>query len=233
MRRRGLRLASRLMLGGRGHSRDQHPSRVNLMPTVRKADATEVPALSVALTQAFMGEPVTEWMMPQRIRRRARREQLYRVELQSYILPQEGLVTTADDRNGSPVGACLTLPPGHWEMPKSVNGRTALRFFRSYGLKLPRAIRTQRVMAEHHPTEPHYYVRWVGIRPGLRGQGLGSALMRPTLDRCDVERLPAYIEASSEGSAALYERLGFVHQGMLTLPEGGPPIWPMLRPPRD
>jgi GNAT superfamily N-acetyltransferase len=172
-------------------------------------------------------------MMPQRLRRRARREQLYRVELQSYVLPQDGLVTTADDGHGGLVGACLTLPPGQWEMPKTVDARTALRFFGAYGLKLPRAIRMQRVMATRHPTEPHYYLRWVGIRPGLRGQGLGSALMRPTLDRCDAEALPAYIEASSEGSAALYERLGFVHQGMLTLPEGGPPIWPMLRPPRD
>jgi ribosomal protein S18 acetylase RimI-like enzyme len=219
-------------LSSRGHSCDQR-FRVDRVPTVRQAEVTEVPALSVALTQAFMGEPVTEWMMPQRTRRKTRREQLYRVELQSYVLPHDGLVTTADDRNGSLVGACLTLPPGRWEMPTSVDGRTALRFFRAYGLKLPRAIRAQRVMAERHPTVPHYYVRWVGIRPGLRGQGLGSALMRPTLDRSDEERLPAYLEASSEASAALYERLGFVHQGMLTLPEGGPPMWPMLRPPRD
>jgi ribosomal protein S18 acetylase RimI-like enzyme len=209
------------------------PFRVDRVETVRQADVTEVRALSVVLTQAFMGEPVTEWMMPQRFRRKTRREQLYRVELESYILPQEGLVTTADDGDGGLVGGCLTLPPGRWEMPKSVDGRTALRFFVAYGLKLPRAIRTQRVMAERHPTQPHYYIRWVGVRPELRGQGLGSALMRPTLDRCDAERLAAYIEASSEGSAALYERLGFVHQGMLTLPEGGPPIWPMLRPPQD
>jgi hypothetical protein len=43
--------------------------------------------------------------------------------------------------------------------------------------------------------------------------------------------LPTYIEASSERSAALYERLGFVHMDVLELPEGGPPVWPMRRPP--
>jgi hypothetical protein len=37
----------------------------------------------------------------------------------------------------------------------------------------------------------------------------GSALMRPTLERCDHEGIPAYLEASSERNAALYERLGF------------------------
>ena len=33
--------------------------------------------------------------------------------------------------------------------------------------------------------------------------------MRRTLDRCDAEGAPAYMEASSERNAALYERLGF------------------------
>jgi hypothetical protein len=55
--------------------------------------------------------------------------------------------------------------------------------------------------------------------------------MRPVLDRCDSDGLPAYLEASSERSAALYERLGFVHLGVLELPDGGPPMWPMRRPP--
>src|SRR5690349_21017521 len=82
------------------------------------------------------------------------------------------------------------------------------------------AIRLQRTIREHHPTEPHYYIRWVGVRPGLQRQGLGSALMRPTLERCDTEEVPAYLEASSERSAALYERLGFVHLGILKLPDG-------------
>jgi hypothetical protein len=46
--------------------------------------------------------------------------------------------------------------------------------------------------------------------------------MRPTLDRCDADGVSAYLEASSERSAALYERLGFVHLGMLELPDEGP-----------
>jgi GNAT superfamily N-acetyltransferase len=156
---------------------------------------------------------------------------MFRLDLQVYVLPHGGHVTTADDGPRNLVGACLTLPPDRWQMPKAVDGRTALRFFQAYGFRLKRVIQMQRAMAERHPAEPHYYVRWVGIRPGLRGQGLGSALMKATLDRCDAEGLPAYIEASSEGSAALYERLGFAHQGVLELPDGGPPVWPMRRPP--
>ena len=34
-------------------------------------------------------------------------------------------------------------------------------------------------------------------------------------------------------SGALYERLGFLHTGVSELPEGGPPVWPMRRPPAE
>ena len=201
------------------------------MATVRPADAGDVRALSAALAQAFAGDPVMNWLLPQRTRRVARRERMFTLELQAYVLPQDGLVFTADDGRGGLAGGCLTLPPDRWQMPRAVDGRTAVRWLRALGMQLPRVSRVQRAMEEHHPAEAHYYIRWVGVRPGLQGHGLGSALMRPTLDRCDGDGLPAYLEASSERSAALYERLGFVRLGVLELPHAGPPVWPMRRPP--
>lgn len=188
--------------------------------------------MSVALAQAFEAEALTHWLLPQRTRRTARRELMFALELQTYVLPQDGLVFTADDgRSGGLVGAIAVLPPGRWRMPATVDGRTAVRWLRAFGMHLPRAIRTMHALEEHHPAEPHYYVRSIGVRPALQGRGLGSALMRPALERCDRDRKPAYLEASSERSAALYERLGFVHLGVLELPDGAPPLWPMQRPP--
>jgi RimJ/RimL family protein N-acetyltransferase len=202
------------------------------MATIRPADAADVPALSAALAQAFTTDPIVNWLLPQRARRVARRELMFTLELQTYVLPQDGLVFTADDGAGALAGGCLALPPDQWQMPRAVDGRTAVRWLRAYGRNLRRASRLQRGMEEHHPAEPAYYIRWIGVRPGLQGQGLGTALMRPVLDRCDRDGAPAYIEASSQRSAALYERLGFVHLGILQLPDGAPPLWPMRRPPR-
>jgi ribosomal protein S18 acetylase RimI-like enzyme len=85
-------------------------------------------------------------------------------------------------------------------------------------------------MEKRHPPEPHFYIRTVGVRTALQGQGVGSMLMQPTLERADSAGLPAYIEASTERSAALYQRLGFRHMGVFELPDGGPPVWPMRRP---
>ena len=48
-------------------------------------------------------------------------------------------------------------------------------------------------------------------------------------ERCDRERLPAYLEASSERSAALYERLGFRTTSELRV-AGSPLLRLMLRP---
>ena len=203
------------------------------MATVRPAELGDVPAVSAALAQAFATDPVMNWLLPQRTRPAARRELMFTLEQQTYVLPQQGLIFTADDgHSGGLVGGCLVLPPGRWRMPDTTDGRTALRWLRTFGIRLPRAIRTQRTLQEHHPAEPHYYIRSVGVTPGLQGQGLGRALLRPTLDRCDSEGVSAYLEASSERSAALYERLGFVHLGVLALPDGAPPLWPMRRPPR-
>lgn len=78
--------------------------------------------------------------------------------------------------------------------------------------------------------EPHYYVRDVGVLPEAQGRGLGTALLRPTLDLCDRNGLPAYLEASSARNALLYERLGFQLTAELRV-AGGPPLRLMLRPP--
>lgn len=55
--------------------------------------------------------------------------------------------------------------------------------------------------------------------------------MRPVLDMCDRDGVPAYLEASSERNKALYLRHGFEVVGEIKLPDG-PRMWPMWRSPR-
>jgi GNAT superfamily N-acetyltransferase len=52
-------------------------------------------------------------------------------------------------------------------------------------------------MERHHPKEPHWYLAFVGCDPTCQGQGLGSALIKEGLRRCDADGLPAYLESSS------------------------------------
>lgn len=149
---------------------------------------------------------------------------LFALELAHWVLPAGGRALTTDDFRG----ANIEVPPGGSTMTMPLSGAVGL--VRVFGIRLRRAARLQAFFDQHHLQEPHYYIRTLGVATRFQGQGLGTALLRPTLDRCDREGLPAYLEASSERSAALYERLGFVHLGELHVPNGGPPFWPMRRP---
>jgi ribosomal protein S18 acetylase RimI-like enzyme len=83
-------------------------------------------------------------------------------------------------------------------------------------------------MARYHPQGPHWYLPLLGVDPARQGQGLGSALLKHALARCDAERLPAYLESSNIKNVPLYERHGFEVLGVIQ-PGDFPPLYPMLR----
>jgi ribosomal protein S18 acetylase RimI-like enzyme len=86
-------------------------------------------------------------------------------------------------------------------------------------------------MASYHPREPHWYLPLIGVDPIQQGKGLGSALMRHALIRCDREKKLAYLESTNEKNVPLYERAGFELIG--TIQAGmSPPLYPMVRTPR-
>ncbi|MGW9556309.1 GNAT family N-acetyltransferase [Nocardiopsis sp. NPDC055551] len=77
------------------------------------------------------------------------------------------------------------------------------------------------------PTDPHLYLSVVATLPVARGRGLGGAMLA---HRLADARLPAYLEASTERSRALYLRHGFEDTAdAIRLPDG-PTLHPMLRP---
>ncbi|TDC98808.1 GNAT family N-acetyltransferase [Nonomuraea deserti] len=71
----------------------------------------------------------------------------------------------------------------------------------------------------------------MGVIRGRQGTGLGSAMLRHRLGRADADGLPAYLEASSPRSRALYERHGFEELGEPVRVADSPLLWPMWRRP--
>ena len=189
---------------------------------MRESGVGDLTQLSATLADAFATDPILQWLAPsQRNDRRLRR--LLEIELAYYVFPVGRVLTTDDFR-----GANLELPPGKWEMTVPLSA--AVGVVRAFGVRLPRARRLQRLFeATHLGSRTTTFATSVWPQR-FQGHGLGTALLRPTLDRCDREGVPAYLEASTERSAALYGRLGFVHLGELRVPDG-PRFWPMRRPP--
>ncbi|HEY5193073.1 MAG TPA: GNAT family N-acetyltransferase [Solirubrobacteraceae bacterium] len=188
----------------------------------REAFTADVSQLKVTLAEAFLDDPVFSWLMPDEGSRLARLRRFFDVELRHLVIPRGRAWTSP-----TLAGAALSLPPGAWHAPPRVGVLQAGCF----GTRLHRAAGILALMEMRHIREPHYYFAYIGVAPEAQGQGLGTTLMGPTLERCDREGLPAYLEASSERNAALYERLGFKVTRELRF-AGSPPLRLMIRPPR-
>jgi len=190
-------------------------------PELRHALPADVRRLSEVMADAFFEDPILGWLMPDESRRRARLRRYFTIELRHAALPRGRVWTTSDL-----AGAALILPPTASRVPLSAT----LLEGSAFGVHLLKAARIGAAMEWRHFRRPHYYVRDVGVAPEMQGRGLGSALLAPTLERCDREGLPAYLEASSERNAVLYERLGFRLTHELRV-GSSPPLQLMLRPP--
>lgn len=83
---------------------------------------------------------------------------------------------------------------------------------------------------ENHPEEPHHHLALLAVWPDAQSRGLGSALLRWRHAELDATATPAYLEASSPQSRALYLRHGYESGEPFRLPDGTP-FWPMWRPP--
>ena len=79
---------------------------------------------------------------------------------------------------------------------------------------------------------PSWYLALLGTDPGHRGRGVARALLERTLERCDIEGLPVWLETTSDGNVTIYERFGF---DTIAAIGGGavlPDLWVMRREPR-
>jgi GNAT superfamily N-acetyltransferase len=88
-----------------------------------------------------------------------------------------------------------------------------------------------RLVADTHPREfPHLYLYSIAVAPAHRGLGVGAAILTERLRLAADSAQPVFLEASTERSALLYERCGFVRTGTThRLPDGGPELIPMWR----
>jgi GNAT superfamily N-acetyltransferase len=193
---------------------------------VRQAERTDVVAISKALGAAFADDPVMSWL----IRDAARRPEVlagnFHLLLDEIWLQHEVTYTTP-----TAAGAAIWDPPGKWSVSIARQIGLLPRALRVWGRSLPRALLTLARIERGHPTRSHYYLAVLGVEPESQGRGLGSALMFPILSRCDAERVPAYLEASSPRNRALYERHGFEVTKEFRVGAGAPPIWGMWRDP--
>jgi GNAT superfamily N-acetyltransferase len=189
-----------------------------------RGDAAET---AQALARAFHADPVLGWMLPAKGSRHRRLRRFFVTELSHESLRHGAVELACID--GRVAGAAVWFPPGTWSSGTEASALPG--YLRAFGRRVVTVLRYQSVAVPAHPREePHWYLGFIGVDPVRQGQGVGAALLRSRLRRCDQEGLPAYLESSNPKNVPLYEHLGFQVTGTLDLPEGAPVVHTMWRP---
>jgi len=192
---------------------------------IRVAGRADTAPLAASLARAFLDDPVMAHLIPDEASRRARVTTYFEAALTNQHLPHGACFTDTDRAGGA-----LWDPPGHWRMGFGQMVKGAPKMIGAFGRYLPRALRALSTVERQHPRGEHWYLAVLGTDPVHQGKGLGSALLRPILDRCDRDGTGAYLESSKYRNIAFYHRHGFTVTGEISLP-GGPTVWSMWRDP--
>ncbi|WP_255952237.1 GNAT family N-acetyltransferase [Streptomyces odontomachi] len=191
---------------------------------IRRARQEDREIVARLLDEAFLEDPVTLWLFPDEADRRAKNATMMVAFLDQTL--HDGRVDMTED--GAAAALWIWVPTGH---PCDEDGPALIRQAVDPGNERIELV-GRLVDAAHPRRRAHEYLQLVAVAPDRQGEGLGGALIRATLDRCDRERQPVYLEASTERSRGLYERLGFMDMGYTLVLPDGPAMWPMWRDPQ-
>lgn len=197
------------------------------MSSIRRATRADVPRLAAVLAAAFATDPVWTWLLPDAVRHE-RVPKVFDVLLRSRLRVGDEILTTSGLD-----GAALWASPDNWDTTGVEQLRLGVPMLWLHRGSLRRAQTIFAVAHRAHPkTEPHWFLSVLGVDPQAQRTGVGSALLRPVLDRCDEQGLPAYLETARPENVAFYSRHGFTVIDECDVPDSGPHLWFLWRAPR-
>lgn len=188
----------------------------------------QAPDLAQALAEAFRDNPLNCAILNRDPAGRVRANRAG-MELTLQAAAHGARVWVAETRPDSSqvAGGLIAVPPGRWPLPPPSVVHQVLGVLRQGFRATHRWGRVYSELAGLHPTQTHWYLSTLGIRPSLQGQGRASALMRTWLAEVDRVGEGAYLETDRGESLAFYMKWGFEVSEQRTLFQV--PIWRMWR----
>jgi ribosomal protein S18 acetylase RimI-like enzyme len=187
--------------------------------SIKTAGSNDAGGVIGVITLAFSADPMARWSSPD--------PGTYLATFPSLVRAFGGEALTAGTAYFAEgyAGAALWLPPGIHP-----DEQTMIELVEKMA---PEAIKADmftifELMDKFHPKEPHWYLPMIGVDPTRQGNGVGSSLMKHSLEICDRDNLIAYLESSNPRNISLYERYGFKVIGEIQS-GSSPVVRPMLR----
>ena len=208
------------------NDRDSPEPRLAQTARIRSATETDGPAIQSAISRAFYDDPLAAYLFPADARRKTGFGAFAGLAMTQF--GDSSAVDVAEPPKGSITGAAIWQAPNPKPLGVLQQFALGMRFWWIIRGGSGRAAHLMEAMQKHHPKEAHWYLATLGVVPEAQGQGLGSALIAPVLERCDKEGRLAYLESSKEANIPFYQRHGFEVTGEIQLPNG-PRLWPMRR----
>ncbi|MBC7770196.1 MAG: GNAT family N-acetyltransferase [Phycisphaerales bacterium] len=200
-------------------------------PLVRPARADETNAVAAVLSDAFVDEDGLNYWLRQGAAKQSARRRFFNAAVRDAIHPERRLWVA--EAAGEMQAAAIWLEPGakpfdHTPLQQLMMLPLMFRIAGAHGMERGRVLGGK--LSSYHPQAPHAHLVFLGVSPRAQGRGVGSALLKATLEPCDAQGRIAYLETSTPRNVALYQRHGFVVTGEFELP--GLHFWTMTRPPR-
>lgn len=190
---------------------------------VREAQDFEIEGAIEALAHAFQTDPVMSMAVGGEHKLETIRE-LFRFQIDT-TYQKNGKIDVAVDETGKVLGAALWIDPEGQRGNFLTDLRSLPRYFKILGIALPQGVLTELRLLRARPQFKHWYLYTIGVHANARSQGVGAALL--DFRRQQLGEYPAYLEASTFRSAALYRRHGFFELGTF---KGGKPAVGMWHP---
>jgi len=185
---------------------------------------------AVVASRAFQHDPFFDHLWPKHLVRSRGLALFFRSVITNN--GPGGQVLTA--RQGDKIlGVAVWIEPGGYPFSLPVQARQMLDGMRAmlgHPRRIPDGLRYLLAMEHHHHVGPHWYLELLVTDPSVQRSGIGTMLLAETIDRCDTEGVPAYLETQNEDNLAYYARFGFDVSEKMTPTKTGPPLWTLTRP---
>lgn len=241
--------------GGREH-RPPAPAGRTDEPSVRLLETRDVPVAATVLARAFADEPAKQALFgsdtaaaPTFVDADTRTRFAEVVARDRLRAAARYAAVHVAEVDGAIAGVAMWYPPG--VQPATLPGSAVLSALLMPGTRvlsliarvgellwcdratLQRILAGRTAAAKQAGRGPSWYLAVIGTDPSYQGRGVARRLLERTLERCDAEGLPAWLETTEEATAGLYERFGFHTVAAINGGTVLPGLWVMRREPNQ